>query len=110
MTDKLRDDSPSPILAESYSEAVDELEHLMHSLSNLFENFAPKQNGDKKQNGGNDGPAFSVGEPGKILKIVAELNKLMMDTKETKIWICKYSCYWPWIVIFHRLLLIYIYI
>jgi len=85
VTDKLRDDSPSPILAESYSEAVDELEHLMNSLSNLFENFAPKQNGDKKQNGGNDGPAFSVGEPGKVLKIVAELNKLMMDTKETKI-------------------------
>ena len=89
VTDKLRD---SPVPTDSYSDAVDQLESLMHSLSNLFDNFGPKQNGGKQHGDDTadktaDGevPAFPLGEPGKVLKIVAELNKLMGGTKETKI-------------------------
>lgn len=81
-------------LSGSYREAVDELEHLMHSLDNLFSNFAPNlspfKNGAESpvKNGGKLGslPVFQ-GEPGKVMRIVAEINKILAesDTKETKI-------------------------
>lgn len=72
-------------MSGSCKEAVDELEHLMHSLNNLFENFSQKS----FQNISSDetvDESVDSGESGRVLKIVAEINKLLGNTKETKIW------------------------
>lgn len=52
----------------------------MHSLNNLFEIFSPKS----LQNNSSD-ESVDTGESGRVLKIVAEINKLLGNTKETKI-------------------------
>ena len=70
-------------ISGGYKEAVDELEHLMLSLSNLFDNFAPKSISENEDI--ENVSTVLHGEQGKVMKIVSELNRMMTATKETKI-------------------------